>query len=391
MLPPMLQRFFAKYEFTTPYLACCSDVEPLMLSELLAYGDDDALQRWASLRLSYTETQGLPALRQAIANKLYSHISPEQLVVLAPEEGVYLTMRALLQPGDQVVVQYPGYQSLYAVAQSMGCQVLHWEPRLVPDTAQCVFDVSSLKGLLSPSTKMVVVNFPHNPTGAVLDLPDWQQLLGACEAAGCWLFSDEMYRTLELDPSRRPPNAADSYPKAISLAGCSKALALPGLRLGWLACQDAALLQRVMELKDYTTICAAAPSEVLALMAVRAMDSIVARSMAIIRDNIAAFQLMQSARAPSPSHLAPATPAFLPAVRLMTGEPIDLFCDRLAAAEGVLLLPASVYDHDPSTAAGHFRLGLGRKNFKDCMARLAVFLERERADSSGAVGAPAPS
>ncbi|KAJ9530555.1 hypothetical protein QJQ45_012508 [Haematococcus lacustris] len=375
MLPPMLQRFFAKYEFTTPYLACCSDVEPLMLSELLAYGDDDALQRWASLRLSYTETQGLPALRQAIANKLYSHISPEQLVVLAPEEGVYLTMRALLQPGDQVVVQYPGYQSLYAVAQSMGCQVLHWEPRLVPDTAQCVFDVSSLK---------------RSPTGAVLDLPDWQQLLGACEAAGCWLFSDEMYRTLELDPSHRPPNAADSYPKAISLAGCSKALALPGLRLGWLACQDAALLQRVMELKDYTTICAAAPSEVLALMAVRAMDSIVARSMAIIRDNIAAFQALQ-AQHPGIFQWTPPAAGSVAFPRLMTGEPIDLFCDRLAAAEGVLLLPASVYDHDPSTAAGHFRLGLGRKNFKDCMARLAVFLERERADSSGAVGAPAPS
>lgn len=108
----------------------------------------------------------------------------------------------------------------------------------------------------------MIVNFPHNPTGALLSHTDWQHLCGCCKAHGAYLFSDEMYRGLEHDAAAKLPAAADSYELGISLCGMSKAFSMPGLRIGWVATQDADLLQQILQLKDYTTICSSAPSEV---------------------------------------------------------------------------------------------------------------------------------
>ena len=98
----------------------------MMMSELLSLADPDARQRWEGLRLAYTETQGLPALREAIAATHYTSLGPEQVVCAAPQELLYLCMRALLRPGDRVVCCCPGYQSLYSVARSTGCLVDLW-------------------------------------------------------------------------------------------------------------------------------------------------------------------------------------------------------------------------------------------------------------------------
>ena len=108
----------------------------------------------------------------------------------------------------------------------------------------------------------VIANFPHNPTGALLSHAQWQELIACCEKQGIYLFSDEMYRGLEHDDCAQLPAAVDSYNRAISLCGMSKAFSMPGLRIGWVAMQDTQLLQHILQLKDYTTICSSAPSEV---------------------------------------------------------------------------------------------------------------------------------
>ena len=112
------------------------------------------------------------------------------------------------------------------------------------------FDVSDLERLATPETRMVVMNFPHNPTGQLLTKDELGRIVSTCRAAGCWLFSDEMYRGLELHPgAEAQQSASDLYEKAISLSGVSKTIGLPGLRIGWLASKDRAVLQRVLELK----------------------------------------------------------------------------------------------------------------------------------------------
>jgi len=374
-LPPFkLERFFAKHEFNAPYLACCSDCQPLTMSQVLAHANEEDRARWEGLQLGYTETQGLPALRRAVAARYHTRVDADHLAVLAPEEGVYLAMHALLSPGDHIVVTYPGYQSLYAIAESMGCRVSRWQVEGAPGGGPGVaFNVTALKSLVTPGTKMLVVNFPHNPTGTTLSLPDWRDLVATCRAQGAWLFSDEMYRFLELSEGDRLPSAADEYERGVALSGVSKALALPGLRIGWLACQDTELIARVCALKDYTTICASAPSEVLALVAVKAAPAIVAANLATIRSNITAFQALVD-EFPDVLEWAHPQASSTAWPRLKTGQDVEAWCEELVSEAGVLLLPASVYDHAPSSADGRFRLGLGRTNLPECLSHLRRWL-----------------
>ena len=218
--PFALERFFAKHEFAAEHLLCCSDrcgtvlpqrrlrmfpatphecsacpscnpyidrSEPLAMGELLALADADVQARWARLRLAYTETQGLPALRQAIAAAHYTGVAPDQLVVAAPQEALYLTMRALLAPGDRVVCCFPGYQSLYEVARAIGCTVDLWHLRSAPGGGLS-FDLAEAERLITPGTRLVVVNSPHNPSGAHFSHSEWARLVELCRAAGAHLF-----------------------------------------------------------------------------------------------------------------------------------------------------------------------------------------------------------
>ena len=149
-------------------------------------------------------------------------------------------------------------------------------------------DVDAVERALRPNTQLVSVNFPNNPTGAVPELEAWQRLVRLCDDRGITLFSDEVYRGLELD---RPslPQAADLSPTALSLNVMSKAYGLPGLRIGWIACRDRALLDRLERAKHYTSICNSAPSEILALIGLRARDRLLASEREIIATNLPLF------------------------------------------------------------------------------------------------------
>ena len=117
--------------------------------------------------------------------------------MLAPQEGIYLAMRALLSPGAHVVVTSPCYQSLYEVARSMGCELSHWRPRGLAEGCAPRFDPDDLAALLRPSTALVVANWPHNPTGALPTEAEAAEVVRQCEATGAHLLVDEMYRGLE--------------------------------------------------------------------------------------------------------------------------------------------------------------------------------------------------
>ncbi len=217
------------------------------------------------LKLGYTESAGHPRLRELIA-QVYAGIETEDTLVVVPEEGIFLLMHALLSPGDHMICTFPGYQSLYEVARSIGCQVTAWEPS---EERGWHFDVGELEEKIRSNTRLIVVNFPHNPTGYVPPREDFESIIRLAEKHGAYLFSDEMYRFLEIDKGPTLPSACEMYEKGITLFGLSKTFGLPGLRMGWLASKAGDVLQRVNELKDYTTICASAPGEILAIMALK--------------------------------------------------------------------------------------------------------------------------
>ena len=156
-----LERYFARYEFSARYLLSSSDCESLSMAALLDTANHDLRQQWDNLKLGYTDSQGHPELRAAAAS-LYAGFQAEDILVAAPEEAIFLLMHALLAPGDHVVCTFPGYQSLYAVARSIGCRISFWTPE---ESQGWRFDPRQLEKRLENDTRLVVANFPHNPTG----------------------------------------------------------------------------------------------------------------------------------------------------------------------------------------------------------------------------------
>jgi aspartate/methionine/tyrosine aminotransferase len=360
-----LERYFARWEFAVKNVLCASDCEPIALAELLELADDDSRDRWNSLRLGYTESLGLPALREAIA-RLYSSVGGDEIITFAgAEEAIFLYMHAVLSAGDHAVVVWPAYQSLYEVARSIGASVT-----LVPlDSRDWSLDVDAVAAAMRPNTRVIVINFPHSPTGAQISAADLARLTSIAELHGAQLFSDEVYRLLE-HSAERLPAAVDQSPAGVSLGVMSKAYGLAGIRIGWLATRDAALRVRIAASKDYTTICNAAPSEILALIALRAQPRLLERTHAILAENLAALDGFFARNEERFSWVRPKAGSVC--FPTLVGGNIDEFSAELVDSEGVLLLPASQF----GTAGNHFRLGYGRRDMMAGLMRLEDFARR---------------
>lgn len=360
-----LERYFAQWEFAVKHQLSASDVEPFTLTELLALADDDARRRWDALTLGYTESSGLPALREEIARQFQS-LSPRDVVVVAgAEEGIFLLMHSLVGAGDEVVVVTPSYQSLHELPRSLGARV-----HLVPLTAanRWELDPEDVARVVSSRTRLIIVNFPHNPTGALIPEATLQRLVTIADRCGATLFSDEVYRGLEANPATRLSAAADLSGRAVSLGVMSKSFALPGLRIGWVATRNADLLSRIARLKDYTTICSSAPSEILALVALRASGRVLQRSRDIVAANREAAEAFMIRHQELIDWIPPrAGSTAFPCFR---DRDADVVATALRERESVLMVPGRLFGADPR----HFRLGLGRRDLPSALDSLSRVL-----------------
>jgi aspartate/methionine/tyrosine aminotransferase len=327
-----LEIFFSRWEFAARHNLAASDAQTLTIGELLELGDREAFE---ALPLSYAPTWGTPELLEAVA-ATYDAVGPEHVLAFAgAEEAMFWALKELLAPGDHAVVTVPNYQSMESVAIATGADV---DGLVLRGEDGWALDLEALERLLRPSTRLVAVNFPNNPTGAMPDPETFARLVALCDERGIRLFSDEVYRGLELHPSATLPQAADLSGTALSLNVMSKAYGLPGLRIGWLACRDRALLERLERRKHYTTICNPVPSEHLAAIALRNGDAIRARNRAIVAENVPVFEAFFADRVLPP----------------------DLFASALG-----------------EVPQDRFRLGAGRRDPGPALDALAGFLDVE--------------
>jgi aspartate/methionine/tyrosine aminotransferase len=364
-----LERYFARWEFAVEHLLCASDVQGLPMAELLALADDETRGLWDGLTLGYTESTGHPLLRREIA-ALYDGLEPDDVLVFAgAEEAIFCLVNVLVGPGDHMVVTWPGYQSLYEVGRAAGAEVTLHELREADGWA---LDVDRLRAALTPATRLIVVNAPHNPTGMLPDRATFDALVALAAESDAHLLLDEVYRFLEFDAADRLPAGADALERGISLGVMSKSFAMAGLRIGWLATRDRALLERCAAFKDYTTICSSAPSEILALIGLRARETVLARSRSIVAANLECLDTFFAEWSDRFAWVRPRAGSVGFPRLTVPGVTIDDWAAALVEAEGVLLLPGSQFGY----GGNHFRLGFGRADLPAALERLEAYASR---------------
>lgn len=364
--PFRLEVFFDRYEFNAPYLLTQSDCESMSIKTLLEFepgAEQDFLDSW----LGYTQGRGNPELCHEIS-KLYSGLSSKNVVVhVGAQEAIFNYMNVVLDPGDHVIFLSPAYQSLFEVATALGCRVSPWT--LSQGDGGWNLDMAALEGLIQQNTRLICINSPHNPTGYLLTPEQMEEITRLARHHGLYVFCDEVYQGLE-PVGRKSKGFAEMYEQAVSLGVMSKAYGLPGLRIGWVAAQDQGLLEKMVRFKHYTTICSSGPSEFLARLALRHGEKILARNRKIIQDNLKVsdqfFHTYPDLFVYNRPHAGP-----IGFHGMHLDQPMEDFCDRMAAEKGVLLLPGSIYGFE----GNYFRMGYGRKDFSTNLGHFEAYLK----------------
>ena len=366
LTPFKLERYFAQYEFSAKYLLSSSDCDGLLQKDLVTLADNEMKRIWEQLTLGYTESLGNPLLRKEVA-QLYSNVRSDEVLIVTPEEGIFIALNSILNKGDHVICTFPGYQSLYELGEGLGCEVTRWKPE---EENGWRFNPDFLEQQVKPNTKLIIINFPHNPTGNLPSKEDYQKIIDVAKKNNIYLFSDEMYRFLEHDPIDRLPSACDLYNKAISLFGMSKTFGMAGARIGWLVTKNKDIYAKMATFKDYTTICSSAPSEVLSIIALRAKEKIIGTHVARIKRNLALFDSFFEKYSTMFEWVKPTAGTI--GFPKLQGELTALdFCQKVVKEANIMLLPSTVYDYDDK----HFRIGFGRENMPEALGALESYLD----------------
>ena len=353
-----LETHFAKWEFRAEFHLTASDAEALSLQDLLAYATNEQRSDFENMWLGYTETWGGPDLRRAIA-ATHSVISADHVLAFAgASEGIFAANNVLLGPDDHAIVVTPNYQSHETLPLAL-CEATGVP--LDPNDGWSL-DIDQVAAAIRPNTRLITINFPHNPTGAILPRDRYDALIELCRHHGIYVLHDEIFNGLGPTGTEHLPFIADVYERGLSLNVTSKAYGLPGLRIGWIACQDRDVLERMERLKHYLSICNSGPSEKLAIIALENRDRIIARNCAIVDENLPKWDAFFDDHQELFEWIRPEG-SCMGFPRYVGGDGVEAFCAALVEESGVLLLPSTIYRSELSEPiADRFRLGYGRSN-----------------------------
>lgn len=342
-----LERIQSLYENTIPLNLSDSGVHPMSLGDLLS---EDELEEVLNLELGYGWTNGETSLREAIASLYRDRGVDDVIVTNGSAEANFLMVMSILEPGDEIIVLTPNYLQIYGWARAIGVDVRTVAHR---ESRNWLPDLDRVKETMSDKTKLITICHPNNPTGAYLDEAGMQELVAVAEQYDAYLHADEVYKGSELEGDE-PPSFADLYGKAIVTNGLSKAMALPGLRIGWLVGQSARIYE-AWRRKDYTSITTAAISEYVAerVLQPQRRTKVLDRSKSILRENLQLLCDWVDGNSEYVS-LIPPRAGGMAFVRYSAEVNSTELVHRLREDKGVLLLPGDVYGMD-----GYFRIGIG--------------------------------
>lgn len=346
----------SRHETHCQYDIAESGILPLTTNDLLDYEPLSeravTLERLLATPLGYSEARGTADLRAQIAATYTRGDAEHVLVTTGAIEANFLLFNTLLDTGDHAIAPYPAYQQLYSVPEAIGCDVSLW--RVGPETGYR-YDVDALEKLVRPNTRVIVVNTPHNPTGAMLSPDDARRVYELARSVGAFVIGDEAYRWLAVpDGDPFAPPMFDLGPAGISVGTLSKPLGLPGLRIGWIMAPPD-LVASCWGMRDYITLSPGKLNDALARLAMKHRERIIERNHGIIRANLATATRWMAERAgfmswtPPRGGLLALLKYDLPILSLE-------LADRLANEYSVMLAPGSAFGYEY-----HLRLGIGQK------------------------------
>jgi aspartate/methionine/tyrosine aminotransferase len=373
-----MERLQSTWENRVEFNLSESGVHPLRLEELLdvrPIGDATGgnLARLLKQELVYTQSNGTPELRNAIAN-LYPGVTEDHIEVTnGGSEANYLAVWHLVEPGDEVVMMTPNYMQAWGLVRGFGGVVKPW-PLHERDTAagrRWRPDLDELTRLVTKRTKLILICNPNNPTGARLEAPDLDGIAAIAERQGAWILADEIYTGAELDGQDTPSMWGRSE-RVIVTSGLSKAYGLPGLRIGWIVAPPA-LAASLWSYHDYTTIAPGALSDLLARVALdpARRPSIIERTRRIIRTNYPVIRDWLISHGDAFSHVPPEAGAIV-YVGYRHGINSTELVTRLRDTQSVLIVPGDHFNMD-----GYLRIGFGSEtsHLVEGLRRLHLLLE----------------
>ncbi len=367
-----VEEWMNKYEMEAVYNVAETCVDAFTLEELISIDGTDPDEFFRSLcgrKLTYGYIEGSPEFRELVAG-LYSSMTAENVLMMNGAIGAnFLVFYSLVKPGDHVISVHPTYQQLYSVPESFGARVdllrLKPENKFLPD-------LDELRSLINEKTKLIVINNPNNPSGALMGKDTLEEIAEIARSCGAYVLSDEVYRGLWQEEYVSVPSMADLYEKGISTSSMSKVFSLAGLRLGWIA-GPREVIAECMRHRDYTTISCGMLDDIFAVHALKNYERVLERSRRIIRDNLAILDAWVR-QEPGISYVKPraGTTAMLKYDLPLSSEE---FCRRLFKSTGVFLVPGSCFDMD-----GYVRIGYacGTEILRQALQKISEFIQEKR-------------
>ena len=368
-----LERWMTRWELEVSHDICESGIKPMSLDDVLRLMPENAaaaLQKTIqSVPLGYSEARGTVELRTALANTYPDTTAEDIFVATGAIEANFLLFNVLVQPGDHVIVVDPAYQQLQSVPKALGADV---ELLSVVHDDGYYYDLDELRAMVRPETKLIVVNTPHNPTGAMLSEQQITELIDIAPESDAWILSDEAYRWIERPGGEKiPAPMRGRYEKGISVGTVSKPFGVPGLRIGWFAA-PAEIAQAAWAIRDYVSLSPGKLSDIITTAIVTHRDAIFMRNAEIIGANLATANRWFADHSDLVNWVAPRA-----GLLAMMGYSADIdsrsLADRLAGEAGVMLAPGDAFG-----MPGRLRIGIGQdpEVFREGLERTSDFLKK---------------
>ena len=367
--PFAVEEWMNEYEVGARYNIAETCVDSVSLDELFALTGEDKnafLKDFCARRLTYGDIWGSEELRSGVT-KLYRTLRPDEIVPTHGAAGAnHHVFCSLISAGERVVSIMPTYQQLYSIPESIGADVAIMQLRQENDYLP---DLEELKALVTPETKMICINNPNNPTGALMSKELLQQIVEIARGVGAYILCDEVYRHLTQGDGWCE-SIADLYEKGISVSSMSKVFSLAGLRMGWIATHDKDALAAFLSHRDYNLISCGMFDDAAASVALRHSDRMIRRNQRIVRENLAVLDEWVGSH---PHFFYTKPQAGTTALVYYDFDiPSYDFCKRMYHATGAFVTPGDCFEQPHSMRIGY---ACDAQTLKDGLAALAAFAE----------------